>query len=268
MRRTKSPAEIRREIRTRGCEGGERAAAAELAEDLAGRAQMQKLPVRVVDAEGKPVAGARISPWALRSSLGHGLWGDDDKGVGIGPKEVVTGADGTASILYPRCCAVQEQIRTLAVSLFVDHPEFAYVDNLHIAVPLESQGPYEVRLPPGVRVEIRPLIDGKAIGLDGVFLLWSDGRSWRKGAAPQKSADGSLRVSAMPPGKNSVLVVKTDGERATHFSKIVDFELTAGEPKKIDAPLRPSLRIQGVLSDNVPRPVRRGRLILLLPTCI
>ena len=65
----------------------------------------------------------------------------------------------------------------------------------------------------------------------------------------------------MPPGKNSVLVVKLDGQRATHFSKIVDFELTAGEPKTIDVPLRPSLRIQGVLSDNVPRPIRQGRIM-------
>ena len=108
-------------------------------------------------------------------------------------------------------------------------------------MPLESKGPYEVKLPPGVPVEIHPLVDGKAISLDGLFLLWSDGRSLRNGAAAEKTAGGSLRISAMPAGKNSVLVVKMDGERATHFSKIVDFELTAGEPKKIDVPLQPSL---------------------------
>ncbi len=112
----------------------------------------------------------------------------------------------------------------------------------------------------GTPVEIRPLIDGKATGLDGVFLFWSDGRSWRKGAAPEKTAGGTLRIPAMPPGKNSLLAVKLDGQRATHFSTIVDFELTAGAPKKFDVALRPSVRIQGVLTDNVPRPVRRGRI--------
>jgi beta-lactamase regulating signal transducer with metallopeptidase domain len=226
----------------------------------AGRQQMLKLPVRVVDADGKPVVSARIIPWALRSSLGHGLWEDNDNGAGVGPKEVVTGVDGTAIVLYPRYLDVQEQIRTLAVSLFVDHPAFAFVDGLHVDVPRKAKGPYEVILTRGVPVEIRPLIDGKAISLDGVFLLWSDGRSWRKGSAPQKTAGGALRIPAMPPGKNSVLAVRLDGERATHFSKILDFELAAGEPKKIEVPLRQSLRIQGVLTDNVPRPVRQGRI--------
>ena len=149
---------------------------------------MLELPVRVVDADGKPVANARITPWALRSSQGHGPWSDNDKRAGVGPKEVVTGKDGTAAVLYPRYRDVQEQIRTIAVSLFVDHPKFAYVNGLHIDVPLESKGPYEIKLTPGVPVEIRPLIDGKPTTLDGVFLLWSDGRSWRKGAAPEKSA--------------------------------------------------------------------------------
>ncbi len=59
--------------------------------------QMMKLPVHVVDTDGKPVAGAKVIPWALRSSLGHGWWKDDDKRVGVGPKEVVTGNDGTAN---------------------------------------------------------------------------------------------------------------------------------------------------------------------------
>ena len=220
--------------------------------------QMMKLPVHVVDTDGKPVAGAKVIPWALRSSQGHGLWKDNDKRAGVGPKEVVTDKDGTATVLYPYYRDVQEQVLTSAVSLFVDHPEFAFVDGLHIDVPRE--GPYEVTLVRGTSVEIRPLIDGKATSLDGVFLFWSDGRSWRKGAVPEKTAGGTLRIPAMHPGKNSLLAVKLDGQRATHFSKIVDFDLVAGMPQKIDVALRPSVRIQGALTDNVPRPVRQGRI--------
>ncbi len=48
----------------------------------AGRQQMLELPVRVVDSDGKPVSGARVTPWALRSSQGHGWWKDKDKGAG------------------------------------------------------------------------------------------------------------------------------------------------------------------------------------------
>ena len=65
------------------------------AQEQTPRQQMLKLPVRVVDADGKPVANAKITPWALRSSQGHGLWNINDKRSGVGPKEVVTAEDGT-----------------------------------------------------------------------------------------------------------------------------------------------------------------------------
>ncbi len=222
--------------------------------------QMLELPVRVVDAEGKPVAKAKVTPWALQSSQGHGEWSKDDDRAGIGPADVYTKEDGSATVLYPRYRDAEEQTRTTSVSIHVDHPDFAFVGRLHIDVPLETDGPHEVKLTSGVPLEIRPLVDGEAADLDEVFAIWSDGRSWQPGAAPEKLADGALRIPAMPPDENSVLLVKLDGERATHFSEIVDVELQAGEQKRIDIPLRPALRIEGVLSDNVPRPVRMGRV--------
>lgn len=228
--------------------------------ELVGVQQMLELPVRVVDADGQPVAKAKVTPWALRSSQGHGLWVEDDKRAGVGPQEVHTDEDGVAKVLYPRYRDVQEQVRTLSVSLYIDHPEFAYVDDLHIDVPLETDGPYEAKLTRGVPVEIRPLVDGKPTELDDVLAMWSDGRFWQPGAPPEQLADGTLRIPAMPPGENSVLLAKLDGERATHFSKIIDFELEAGEPKRIDVPMQPAKRIEGELSDNVPRPVRNGRV--------
>ncbi len=30
--------------------------------------------ILVADADGKPIAGAKATPWALRSSQGHGSW--------------------------------------------------------------------------------------------------------------------------------------------------------------------------------------------------
>lgn len=229
-------------------------------EKMSGGQRMLTLPVRVVDGDGKPVAKAKVTPWALRSSQGHGLWKKGDKEAAADPQDVNTRDDGTAAVLYPRLRDVKEQTRTLAVSLFVDHPEFVYHDDLHIDVPLETSGPYEIKLTRGVALEVRPLMDGKPTSLDNIYARWSDGRSWQPGAAPARTAEGTLRFPAMAPGKNSVLLVKLDGERATHFSRITDFELKAGEPRKMDIELRPSLQIHGVLSANVPRPVKNGRL--------
>ena len=56
-----------------------------------------------------------------------------------GPKDAFTGEDGTAVVLYPQYRDAEEGIRTTSVSLHVDHPDFAYIDALHIDVPLESE---------------------------------------------------------------------------------------------------------------------------------
>jgi len=221
---------------------------------------MVRLPVRVVDADGKPVADAKIFPWALRSSQGHGLWRADDKRAELGPKEVVTDESGAAEVAYPYYRDYQEQIRTTSVSLYVDHPEYAYIDHLHIDVPLQADGSYKVVLTRGVSLEIRPLIEAKPADVANLYAMWSDGRSWRHGSGPVQTKDGTLLMPAMAPGKNSVLLVKLDGEHATHFSRITDVELKPGEAKKVDVELRPSMRIEGALSFNVPRPVRNGRI--------
>jgi hypothetical protein len=223
---------------------------------------MLDLRVQVVDQNGKPVAKATVTPWALRCSQGHGMWAKDDKHAGAGPKEAITDETGMATVLYPRFRHFEERIRTLSVSLSVDHPEFAYTSDLHIDVPLETKEPYEIKLKPGVPLEIRPLLDGEPADLGNLFAFWSDGRSWSAGARPEKLADGTLRIPAMSPGTNSVLLAKLDGDRATHFSKIADVALKTSAPNTIEVFLTPSLVIKGVLSDNVPRPVLRGRIKL------
>src|SRR5262249_19002599 len=104
--------------------------------------QMLELPVRVVDKQGKPVVKAKITPWALRSSQGHGWWGEKDDPAGVGPKEVFTDENGTAVVLYPKYRDLGEQVGTIGVSVYVDHPDYAYPPAEHIDVPLSENKPY------------------------------------------------------------------------------------------------------------------------------
>jgi hypothetical protein len=221
-----------------------------------------ELLVRVVDSDDQPVVNARVTPWALRSSQGHGWWRKGEPWAAMDPQDSFTDASGATKVRYPYYRARAEQVRTTSVSLHVDHPDFAYPDDLHIDVPLETHDPYVIKLRRGVPVELRPTMDGQPFAVDELFAFWSDGRSWLPGANVQKCGEHVLRVPAMPPGDNSVLLVKLDGDRATHFSKIVDFNLTAGEPKTLEIAMRPARRIEGVLSDDVPRPVKDGRVKL------
>ena len=172
----------------------------------------------------------------------------------------MTDQNGIATIAYPHYRYLDEQIGTTSVSLHVDHPDFACLNHLHIDVPLETDGPYEVKLADGVAVNVRPTIDGKPCELANIFAPWSDGRSWTEGAGPEKRAGGVLNIPAMPAGRNAILLVMLDGDRATHFSRIEEFELKPGEPKTFALELRPAVRVKGALGANVPRPVASGRI--------
>jgi beta-lactamase regulating signal transducer with metallopeptidase domain len=218
------------------------------------------LKVRVVDANGRPVAKAKVTPWALGSSQGHGLWAKDDKYCDLSPSDAWTDTNGIATVTYPYYRNRREQVRTIEVSLQVDHPEFAFVDDVYVEVPRATQEPYDIKLSTGVPVEVRPMLDGRVASHDNLFALWSDGRSCSPDFTPRVSGQGALVLSAMRPGANSVLLVKLDGDRATHFSRITDFDLAIGEPKQLDVELRPGACVRGTLSDNVPRPVRKGRV--------
>lgn len=221
-----------------------------------------QLRVRVVDADGQPVANVEVSPWALRSSQGHGWWRQDDKDSGIDPQTVMTDADGRAIVEYPFYRDRDERVRTLQVSLQIDHPEFAFDDDIHIDVPPETEVPQLIKLTRGVPVEIRPLLNGVPGALENLHVMWSDSRAWQPGTSVVSTPEGTLRVPAMKPGAGSLHLVKLDGDRVTHSSGIVNVTVPTGPRYQLDVPLQPAARITGRLSDNVPRPVINGRVVV------
>lgn len=228
--------------------------------------EMVMLPIRVVDADGEPVVGAEVIPWALRCSQGHGQWRVDGFGESEPPK-LMTDAAGWADVPYPRYAVSKEQVRTTEVTLHIDHSGFAYNDSEYIEVPRTEQEPHTIMLARGALVEIVPLQDGKPAPLEGLNAMWSDGRVWKPGVSPTSTADGALRIPRMPSGTGQVLLVRLDGERATHFSPIIDLKLEDGTTVRERAELRPAIQIKGTLSENVPRPIKNGRMkARILPT--
>ncbi|EMI18635.1 signal peptide protein [Rhodopirellula maiorica SM1] len=223
---------------------------------------MESLPIRVIDSKGEPVSGATITPWALRSAQGHGRWpnGEYDR-THAQPESVVTSGAGDAIIEYPFFKDLGEGVRTIGVSIFVDHRDFAFPDAIHIDVPLESDLVYEVILDKGVAVELHPTIDSEIADTSKLFAYGSDGRSWMPSDAIERT-ETSLRLPPIKPGGHSVLVARMEGDRITHFSEILDFDVPQRDTFAVEVPLSPVTPIQGVLSDNVPRPVIAGRINL------
>jgi hypothetical protein len=221
--------------------------------------EMNSLPVRVVDPAGQPVAGAKVIPWALRCSQGHGWWRPDGFGRS-NPPELFTNEEGRVEVPYPQYAVPAERVRTTQVTLSIDHPEYAYVMYGNIDVPRIETEPHTIELARGAVVEIVPEVDGKAIPLDDIYLMWSDGRADIPGIAPQVTEDGALRLPPIPAGPAKILVVRLDGGRATHFGEIADLELADGQTVRREVELQPALRVEGKLSENVPRPVKNGRI--------
>jgi len=223
---------------------------------------MEALPVRVLDPEGRPVPGVAVTPWALRSSQGHGWWDDDDDRCGVQPQAVTTNEKGEATVAYPYLRDVKEGTRTIAVSIFVDHHDFAFPKATHIDVPLEEELVHEIKLDYGVPVELRPTIPGQSVDTDNLFAFWSDGRSWQSDGSEERTAESTLRLPPLKPGTHSVLIAKLDGECVTHLSEIVDLDVSSKNNSIVDVPLKPAQRINGALSDDVPRPITNGRIKL------
>ncbi|QEG37803.1 hypothetical protein [Bythopirellula goksoeyrii] len=217
------------------------------------------LPVKFVNQEGRPVGDVEVSPWALRSSQGHGQWNDERTGYPV-PEQVKSDANGMVEVQYPFYANPKEHVLTTQVTLSVDHPEYVFKSHQNINVPYEEDEPFLVELEKGVTVEIEPIENGKPTDLKALHCLWSDGRSWLSGASPTVTQQGTLRIPPLSEGKSQVLLVRLDGEHATHFSPIDTVEGKAGEVVKHRLELLPAVRITGRLSDNVPRPIHNGRV--------
>ncbi|MCU0713887.1 MAG: hypothetical protein MUC43_17650 [Pirellula sp.] len=223
-----------------------------------------KIPILVVDEQDKPIPGVKLVPWALGSGQYHGVWGTFEGKPdvsGMDPISEMTDQDGTAEILYPILRDAKEKVKTLSVSVRFEHLYYSCGDTKHIDVPLADDGPYKVVMTATASIDLKPMIDGQAVPLDEIYAFWSNPRSWSVEGAPEKLASGHLRILGFLPGDNRVLLARMVDDRITHFTDVVVFNATAGGHEEQNVPLTPAHRVVGKLSDDVPRPVRQGRVV-------
>lgn len=220
--------------------------------------EMIPLPVKVVDEDDQPVAGVKIIPWALRCSQGHGSWYEG--ALGKCP-EFVTDAEGQASTVYPRYTEPSEFIRTTEVTLSVDHPDYVFISHENVNVPREGKEPHVITIKRGGNLEILPTLADKPIDPTEIYAIWSDPRAWQKGSAPRVNSAGRLVIPSMASGAGQVLLARVENGKATHLSAIEDVELKAGETQQLELPLHPAVNVRGMISDDVPRPIKGGRVV-------
>ncbi len=212
--------------------------------------------IHVTGADGQPVPEATITPWALGCSIGHGMWSSEWTG-GIEPVAAQTDANGIAHVEYPKYTRLDERVSTTTVSVSISHPDHPYASGEHIGTPVTD--PHQFRFIAGAPVEIKAMINGQLDSSEGIRVLSTSGQPG--GSKPTVTDEGRLRLSPLAKGQAKVMLVKLDGETATHFSSILDIQV---DPDKglisKDVELKPAINVSGKLSSNVPRPVKNGRV--------
>ena len=202
----------------------------------------------IVDAAGNPIEGAEVDPWALRMGSGHGLWPEKQGG----PKPVVkTDADGVARIDYPASSRLGP---TSLISVQVRHPDYVAASK-HLAVDPDAKA--KLTLAGGTRLSIElPALDGDA-DLSTARVIISD----RDVRAPQlQVVDGRLVTD--PVSEKAAMVRVTVGEGdAMQFSDWTSWTPGDDAVAELTMILQAGLGVAGRLSDDVPRPVRRGWVV-------
>ena len=217
--------------------------------------------LRVIDAEGAPISGASVTPWALRSSQGHGSWRSDGEDRSeTKPTSTLTDEHGVAIVKYPRLRDVGEQTKTIGVSVWIDHPDYVLEGSVHLDLPHDLKTSDPVTLKHGTDLFVRPTIDGQPADPKLIVANWSDSRSWKDPGVMEVVDSKTLKFPSIEIGDASVLLMRVDDDRITHSSRIVDVILNADQRNEITVDLKPIVPIKGQFDPAVPRPIHNGRV--------
>ena len=241
--------------------------ASSLADDAADDAVLAKMnggqlaktfQVHVTDSDENPIVGATVTPWALRSSQGHGRWSGEDDRAEMPPKPATTGDDGIATIRYPFYRDVEELTRTIGVSVYLRHPDFTIDDVVHIDVRLLEYGPRKIEMTRAASITLIPQSDSADFHIDQIHIVSSDPSDYP--GLSLKRESGKILVETLYPAPFRAMLVRLVDEQAVEFSDPIELTLQPGLNDALTVAMHPAVSIRGRLGDEVPRPVVAGRV--------
>ncbi len=239
--------------------------------------------IRVVDAAGKPIAGAVLKADGMRTKegpyvSGHYGWPSGAKGVPNQP--VTTDSHGQALIPYPKY--VFERIETGELSFSVNHPEFVpdrpfrkvttappegapwkmWIDYLKTRIAhkeiLAQTEPVVLQKGACLIVSVQPdsVVSSEFPLLAQVSNDWlEDPHLW------EHPASGTVASHRLAAGLQAVRAVQMDARGKVWFGDTTHVTLTAGQTNKLTVRLQQGITVRGQLDSTLSRPVKNGRVI-------
>ncbi len=217
--------------------------------------------IRVVDDQGRPVAGAKIVPRGIRALpmvASAYRWDSHEFSYGVPPEPVTTDATGQAQLPYPRQIrfpyeGAETDMQTRALILAVYHPEYSPT----VEQNYQTSGRQEpLVMHPGARLKLSGYIASPEQPVAGVLPRISN---WNISLKEVMQIDnGVCTINGLPVGPHYIRLVYWPEKGTPRFSDPVRLEAQAGQTYALNLELKPAMRVEGQLDSSVPRPVRNG----------
>lgn len=227
--------------------------------NISTQVQFKKVLVVVQDENGKPIEGATILPDGFRVKGIHGAdaYSWNKKLFGM-PVAAVTGSDGKAMVQYPVIGIPEEKELTGALIFSVTHPEYATV---RVQTYYVDQPEEPIQLTRGIQLEVSAYFGSNHQPVtDLVPNLNEEGmihtNDW------QKLDNGDLAFYKMSPGGHILQLMGRLPSGEIVYSEDLAFTAEKGIGYSYTLEMKPGIRLEGRLDDNVPRPVKNGRVLI------
>jgi beta-lactamase regulating signal transducer with metallopeptidase domain len=219
--------------------------------------EFKKMLVVVQDEDGKPIEGATILPTGFRVKGIHGAdaYGWNKKLFGP-PEKAITDSAGKAYVKYPIEGIPEEKEFTGELIFQVSHPEFAPVFIQSYSVDSPEQ---PIQLTRGIHLEVSGYFGGNHQPVTELIPNLSEGvppEDW------QKEGNGVLVFHKLSPGGHLLQLMGRLPSGEVVYSDTLAFTAEKGKPCNFAMEMKPGIRLEGRIDDQVPRPVKNGRVMI------
>jgi len=227
--------------------------------------EFKEVLVVVQDEDGKPIEGATVLPDGFRVKGTHAAspmsaynWNEELFGP---PVKGTTDGEGKTHVRYPVEGIPEEKEMTGKLILSVSHPEFATVRLQSYSVDSPER---PIHLTRGIPLEVSGYFGGEHQPVTELVPNLSE-----EGLRPedwQKKENGVLAFHKLSPGGHLLQLMGRLPNGEIAYSEAFAFTAEKGKDSKLALEMKPGIRLEGRIDDQVPRPVKNGRvLISVLP---
>jgi beta-lactamase regulating signal transducer with metallopeptidase domain len=225
--------------------------------NLSTKLEFKEVLVVVQDEDGKPIAGATVLPTGFRVKGRHGAdaYGWNQKLFGPAVK-AVTDAAGKAYVKYPVEGIPEEKEFTGKLIFSVSHPEYATVRPDEYSVDSPEQ---PIQLTRGIQLEVSGYFGSDHQPVTELIPNLTEGvhpEEW------QKEDNGVFAFHKLSPGGHLLQLMGRLPSGEIVYSDTMAFTAVKGKPCHFAMEMRPGVRLEGRLDDQVPRPVMNGRVMI------